>query len=111
MVTPLQSLGDNLLSLGDLEEVIGKSRQLISEACDVCMVIGGLNNLRDADVFVQSLDSPHLGIAELNSAQFQALTRRLEMRHCGFSLEQLPEWRAWIAHRLQQVLTLFLASS
>lgn len=59
------------MSAGDIEEAVEKGRELTAEAADVCLVIAALNNLHDGDVFIQCLDSPHLDIPELSSAQFQ----------------------------------------
>jgi len=69
----LKEEDESVLSAGDIEEAVEKARELTTEAGDVCLVIAALNNLRDGDVFIQCLDSPHLDIPELTSTQFQVL--------------------------------------
>ena len=96
------------LSMDDVKEVIKRSRELAIEAQDVCLVVAALNNLRDPDAFVQAVASPCLDLPELSREQFQTCTKRLDAQIKGLKIDELPSSKAWVAHRLEQGIPVYL---
>lgn len=96
-----------ILSMADIGEAVRRSRELATEAEEVCLVVTALNNLRDSAAFVDSLASPYLHLPDLSRTQFQAVTKRLESQIRGIKVELLPENQAWIHHRLEQGVSKF----
>lgn len=96
------------LSLDDVVEMLQRSRELATEAEEVCQVVASLNNLRDAASFVECFSSPHLHLPNLSKSQFQACTKSLESRLRGLKTDQLRESEAWVLHRLEQGIPVYL---
>lgn len=96
------------LSMEDVEEMLRRSRELATEAEEVCLVVSGLNNLRDPAAFVETLSSPYIHLPDLSRTEFQACTKRLGARIGGIRIEQLPASRAWVMHRLEQGIPVYL---
>jgi len=70
-----RSLEDDeaFLSMEDVGEVVRRSRELATEAEEVCLVVTSLNNLREPAAFVQTLTSQHLNLPDLTRTQFQVI--------------------------------------
>lgn len=96
------------LSMDDVVEVMSRSRELASEAEDVCQIVAALNNLRDPDAFVQAVAAPCLHLPDLNRTQFQACTKRLDAQLKGLRVDELPASKAWVSHRLEQGIPVYL---
>jgi len=96
------------LSMVDIGEAVQRSRELATEAEEVCLVVSALNNLRDSAAFVDSLTSPYLTLPDLSRTQFQIVTKRLEEQIRGIKTELLSENRAWVFHRLEQGIPVYL---
>lgn len=99
---------DASLSMGDIEEMLRRSRELATEAEEVCLVVTGLNNLRDPAGFVETFSSPYINLPNLSRSQFQSCTKQLGSRIRGIRMEQLPQTKAWVMHRLEQGIPVYL---
>lgn len=99
---------DAQLSMGDVEEVLRRARELCTEAEEICLVVTALNNLRDAAGFVEVFNSPHLHLPDMTGPQFQACAKRLESRIRGTKLDNLAPSKAWVAHRLDLDIPVYL---
>lgn len=99
---------DAFLSMEDVEEMLRRSRELATEAEEVCLVVTGLNNLRDPAGFVDTLNSPYINLPDLSRSQFQTCTKRLGTRIRGIRIDQLPPSKAWVMHRLEQGIPVYL---
>ena len=96
------------LSMEDVEEMLRRSRELATEAEEVCLVVTGLNNLRDPAGFVETLSSPYISLPDLSRTQFQACTKKLGTRIRGIRIEHLPASKLWVMHRLEQGIPVYL---
>ena len=97
-----------VLSMDDVEEMLHRSRELATEAEDVCLVVSGLNNLRDSAGFIETLKSPYIHLPELSSPEFQACAKQLSVRIKGLRIDMLPASKAWVMHRLEQGIPVYL---
>jgi hypothetical protein len=99
---------NSVLSMGDVEEMLRRSRELATEAEEVCLVVTGLNNLRDSAGFVDTFNSPYINLPDMNRSQFQTCTKRMGSRLRGIRIDQLPSSKAWVMHRLEQGIPVYL---